>query len=355
MNSPAATLSLVEARCALCGADDASAEAEGLDFEYHTAANEFRFVRCRRCGHVYLNPRPRGADLPVIYPPTYYAYGGTSNPIVAPLRRRWEQGKVRLYRELVGEGPRRILDVGCGDGRFLEILRAAGSPEWRLEGVEIDPVAAAACEAKGFRARVGRVEDFDSETDAYDAVIMLQLIEHVDDPVAICERVFALLRPGGYFIVETPNLAGLDYRAFRGRWWGHYHFPRHWNLFSSDALHRMLARQGFEIARTEFLISTSAWTLSLHNYFLDRGWPDWFVRLFHFQNPLLLALFVVLDAVRAKAGRPTSNQRVIARKPLAASGLSVASRGRAKPAESSVSPDAFSAEVDSSSTTSRPA
>jgi 2-polyprenyl-3-methyl-5-hydroxy-6-metoxy-1,4-benzoquinol methylase len=310
----AATLSLVETRCALCGGDDASVEATGLDFEYATAANEFRFVRCRRCEHVYLNPRPRSADLGVIYPANYYAYGGASNPIVAPLRRRWERGKVRMYRELVGEGPRRILDVGCGNGRFLEILRDAGSPEWRLEGIEIDAAAASACRAKGFRTQVGRVEDF-RDAEGFDAVVMLQLIEHVDDPVAICRRVFELLRPGGHFIIETPNLAGLDYGAFRGRCWGHYHFPRHWNLFSTESLQRMLREQGFEIARTESLISTSAWTISLHNWFLDRGWPDPVVRFFHFQNPLLLGLFVVLDSLRARAGGETSNQRVVARKP----------------------------------------
>jgi len=366
MVMPAATLSLIETRCALCGGGDSAPEATGRDFEYATAANDFRFVRCRRCGHVYLNPRPRSADLGVIYPPNYYAYGGASNPIVAPLRRRWERGKVRLYRELVGEGPRRILDVGCGDGRFLEILRASGAPEWRLEGVEIDARAAAACEAKGFRARVGRVEELRDE-EGFDAVVMLQLIEHVEDPVAICRRVFELLRPGGHFIVETPNLDGLDYRAFRGRCWGHYHFPRHWNLFSTELLHRMLREQGFEIARTEYLISTSAWTISLHNYFLDRGWPDWFVRFFHFQNPLLLSLFVALDALRARAGGATSNQRVVARKPDASRPArseaepsgdrtgSGTSRGRAKPAESSVSPEGRSAAVESSSTASRPA
>jgi 2-polyprenyl-3-methyl-5-hydroxy-6-metoxy-1,4-benzoquinol methylase len=319
VSAPAATLSLVATRCALCGGDDAAHEAAGFDFEYATAANEFRFVRCRRCDHVYLNPRPHSRDLGVIYPPSYYAYGHAApNPIVAPLRRFWERGKVKLYRELVGDGPRRILDVGSGDGRFLEILRAAGAPEWRLEGVEIDAAAAEACRAKGFPTRVGRVEELGDDAGGYDAVVMLQLIEHVEDPGLVCERVFALLRPGGHFIIETPNLAGLDYQRFRGRWWGHYHFPRHWNLFSTAALERMLRERGFEIARRESLISTSAWTISLHNWFLDRGWPDWFVRFFHFQNPLLLALFVVLDTLRAKSGRPTSNQRLVARKPAPA-------------------------------------
>jgi hypothetical protein len=144
---------------------------------------------------------------------------------------------------------------------------------------------------------------------------MLQLIEHVEDPVAIARRVFALLRPGGIFVVETPNLAGFDYRIFRERWWGHYHFPRHWNLFSRDSLERMLRGAGFAIERSEALISTSAWTISLGNYFLDRGYPRWFARFFNYKNPLLLAIFVALDSACSRLGRETSNQRVIARKP----------------------------------------
>jgi SAM-dependent methyltransferase len=299
----------------LCGSGEYDESASGWDFEYQTLPGEFHMVRCRGCAHEYLRPRPSSEDLPVIYPAHYYAYSEGGNPLVARLRRRWEAGKVRRYREWIGDGPRRVLDVGCGDGRLLALLREFGPESWSLEGIEIDPEAAARCEARGFRVHRGRMEDFAPGEASFDGVVMLQLIEHVEDPVAVCERVFAMLRPGGCFVIETPNLGGLDYRLFRGRHWGHYHFPRHWNLFSSEALHRMLEQRGFEIDRTEYLISTSAWTISLHNYFLDRGWPAWWVRFFHFQNPLLLGLFVVVDSLRARLGGETSNQRVVARKP----------------------------------------
>ena len=162
-----------------------------------------------------------------------------------------------------------------------------------------------------------RVEDFavrPQERGRYDAVVMLQLIEHVEDPALICERVADLLVPGGVFIIETPNLGGLDYAIFKGRWWGHYHFPRHWNLFSTDALVRMLEQRGFEIARREYLISTSSWIISHQNYLKDRGWPGFVTRFFSYQNPILLALAVVVDTLRIRLGFDTSNQRVIGRK-----------------------------------------
>jgi SAM-dependent methyltransferase len=308
-------LRLVETRCALCGSASAEPVAAGPDFEYDTAPGEFRFVRCRSCAHLYLSPRPAPSELSRIYPPNYYAFGGPGNALVARVRRRWEGGKVRLYRELVGEGRRRLLDVGCGNGRFLSLLREFGPRDWQLVGVDFDAAAVAHCRQLGFEAYAGRVEDLPLEQGRFDAVIMLQLIEHVEDPVAISRSVFQVLEPGGVFIVETPNLGGLDYRWFQGRWWGHYHFPRHFHLFSADSLRRMLESAGFAIVRSEHLISTSSWTISLHNFLLDRGWPASVVRCFHYQNPLLLAFFVLFDALRARLGLETSNLRMIARKP----------------------------------------
>ena len=315
------TLELIHVRCALCGSDDSEEVASGHDFEYRTAANLFHFVGCRRCGHRYLDPRPRSEDLDVIYPPDYYAFTGTTNALVARAQRSWESGKVKLYRSCVGAGRKRLLDVGCGDGRFLRLLRDFGDPAWELVGLEQDERAIAKCRSLGFTVHSERVEDFAAqpgERGRYDAVIMLQLIEHVEDPVAICERVFSLLRPGGVFIVETPNLGGLDHRMFQRRWWGHYHFPRHWNLFSRASLVRMLEARGFEIVRSEYLISTSSWIISHQNWLKDRGWPRFLQRFTNYQNPLLLAIAVAIDAVRMRLGLETSNQRVIARRPASA-------------------------------------
>jgi len=230
------------------------------------------------------------------------------------MRRFWEGGKVRQYTRWIGGGRRRILDIGCGNGRCLALMRDFGPAAGELVGIDFDAEAARQCAAQGFETHVGRIEDLDPGGEPLDAVIMLQLIEHVDDPALICRRVFGLLREGGCFIVETPNTAGLDYRWFRRKWWGHYHFPRHWNLFSTDSLRRLLEASGFEVTHTESLISTSSWTISLHNYFLERGYPDWFAGFFHFKNPLLLGVFVIVDSLRARLGYETSNQRVVARK-----------------------------------------
>jgi 2-polyprenyl-3-methyl-5-hydroxy-6-metoxy-1,4-benzoquinol methylase len=225
-----------------------------------------------------------------------------------------EARKVRIFRDAIGSGRRRILDIGCGNGRLLSTLREHGCDGWDLEGIDFSEDAIRQCRAKGFRAEATRAQDFDAEDGTFDAVIMLQLIEHLEDPRATLARVRALLRPGGVFIAETPNIGGLDYRWFRGRFWGMYHFPRHWNLFSARALQKLLTEAGFTMVRTDSLISTSSWILSLHNVLVDRGWPRWIVDRFHFQNPVLIAPFAAIDLLRMWLGFDTSDQRVIARR-----------------------------------------
>jgi len=305
-------LALVGTGCAVCRTREADFEASGRDFEHDTVPGEFQFVRCRHCEHLYLDPRPSIRDIARIYPPDYYAYSTGSNPIAARLRRMREVQKVNLYRRAIGTGARRILEIGCGNGRFLSLLREYGPRDWELEGVDFSEGAIRQCQALGLRAYVRRIEDLTSKDGTYDAVIMMHLIEHLEDPRRSCEQVRALLRPGGVFILETPNVAGLDYRLFRGRWWAHYHFPRHWNLFSSASLRRLLGETGFAVVQTNSLINTSSWIISLHNFFLDRGYPDWLVRFFHFQNPALLPPFILIDFLRLRLGLETSDQRVIA-------------------------------------------
>jgi 2-polyprenyl-3-methyl-5-hydroxy-6-metoxy-1,4-benzoquinol methylase len=307
-------IALVETACVVCGSRDPEREAEGPDFEHRTVPGEFRFVRCRSCGHLYLNPRPAPSELAAIYPADYYAYTDTGSGIARRLRRLREARKVRGFRAAIGDGPRRILDLGCGDGRLLAMLREHGAPGWQLEGLDFSEAAVARCRARGFPARAGRVEDFDAPDASFDAVVMMQILEHLDDPRSALARVAALLRPGGVLVVETPNVGGLDYRWFRGRYWGMYHFPRHWNLFSSEGLARLLRESGFTVVGTERLLSTSSWILSLHHWLVERGAPQRLVGAFHYQNPLLLPFVASLDVAGLALGLRTSDQRMLARK-----------------------------------------
>lgn len=199
-----------------------------------------------------------------------------------------------------------------GGGRFLSILSKYGSPDWELVGIDFDEEAVERSRRRGFRAEAKRIEDFKPD-ETFDVVIMFQLIEHVDDPATVVSQVRKVLNPGGLLIIETPNPAGLDYHCFRNAYWAHYHFPRHWNLFTTNNLKKLLINGGFSVSSSSSLLVPGSWIISLHNYFLDKKYPAALVKCFSLKNPFLLGLFVILDLTIKTAGFPTSNQRIIGR------------------------------------------
>src|ERR1700737_225046 len=69
MDSPA-VIALKEARCALCGRDDATLVMRGPDW-LHQRGGEFTVVRCRHCGLVYQNPQPTSDSMAFLYPADY--------------------------------------------------------------------------------------------------------------------------------------------------------------------------------------------------------------------------------------------------------------------------------------------
>jgi len=313
-----ADIAVESVRCAVCGGGDSDVAARGYDYEYRTSRRQWIYRRCRECGLVYVDPRPAVSELGTIYPPHYYSFDEAKRDLalVTFFRRKLEAMKVKAFAGFAGPGPRRILDVGCGDGRFLGVLRDFGPEDWELKGIDIDAGAIERARAKGFDARCVRLEDFELEPDAegFDMIVLFQVIEHVSHPDRMCRKVRELLKPGGVFVIETPDVAGWDERLFRDGLWGGYHIPRHWNLFTPDNLGRMLRQEGYEVVHTQPLISTSFWINSLYNRLLVRGAGERALAFFHYQNPLLLAVFILVDKLRMLFGARTSNQRMVARR-----------------------------------------
>lgn len=304
--------------CCVCGSDRSEPWARGWDFEYETSREEFEFRRCAGCGHVYLSPRPDASELSRIYPPDYYAYDMSKsvNPLALRVKKALEARKVGgLLKHLSTKESPTCLDIGCGDGRLLDVLAARGVPPRNLHGVELNEAVVRALAAKGYNAHVGRIEDLDLGEGRFDFIIMFQAIEHVEDPAAIFRAVARSLAPGGVFVVETPNAVSLDARVFRRRYWGGYHFPRHYNLFTASSLTRLAERIGLRTVKTETFICAVFWIYPFHHWLRERGAPRAVYRFFWpMSNPILLGVFAIVDAFLAPFGL-AANLRGVFRKP----------------------------------------
>jgi SAM-dependent methyltransferase len=297
-------LEMEKVRCCLCGVDDADPVAVGEDFEYHTSPEVFRAVRCRRCDLVYLDPRPTASEAARIYPADYHAYDFTpeSFGIVHAVRRRLEARRMLSWCEGLADDAR-ILDVGCGDGFHLGVLKEFGRPGWRLEGVDPDPRAVEAGQRRGFTMHQGTIGTVELPRASFDLALLIMTIEHVDDPIGVLEGISAVLRPGGRCVIVTDNVDSPDFRVFGGRHWGGYHFPRHFTLFGKRTLQAAAARAGFEVESLRTIVSPVNWVYSIRNLLVDLHAPDWVVERFSLKAPGALAAFTLLDAVNARAGR----------------------------------------------------
>lgn len=311
----------VDVACPLCGAEESTLVATGTDYEYGTIDTECRVVRCGDCALEYLDPRPAESALEVIYPSNYYSFTGEDEGrgLVAWLRGIWEKGKAKQYARHLRPGAQRVLDLGCGSGRFLAMMRDAGPEGLELWGIDLDERAVEAARAQGFRAERSRIEDWEPGV-RFDLIVMQQVIEHVADPLGVVRKLRELLAPGGVLVLETPNLAGWDYRWWRARLWGGYHFPRHWTFFTPATLRRLAEDAGLEFVEHEDLLSLSFWSWSVHHAMLVRRWPGFLVRAARPPSFPLLCLSMLLELAQSKLGKPSSNQRLVARRAPAAEG-----------------------------------
>lgn len=293
-----ARLVLVPACCPICAIDIAEPVGVGEDFEYHTCPDTFVAVRCGRCGLVYLNPRPTESEFGRIYPANYHAFAFTAEQFgfVYKVRRRLEARRVLSWcRELPADA--RILDVGCGDGFHLKLLRDYGQSTWTLEGIDLDERAVAAARRSGLNIRHAAIESAELPLQAYDLVLLIMTIEHVADPRSLLSSIRDLLKPGGRVVIVTDNVGSLDYRLFRGRHWGGYHFPRHWHLFDRTSLAALSSAVGLQVEQIHTATSPVNWVYSLRNLLVDWAAPQWLVNRFSLHSPGSLAFFSILDTL----------------------------------------------------------
>lgn len=311
---PAQPLELVSVNCCVCGAVEENALAHGEDFEYRTSPDTFKAVRCGACGLVYLNPRPDESEFARIYPSNYHAFEFSPEEFgfVYKVRRKLEAKRLLAWCRALPDDAR-IIDIGCGDGFHLGLLRDFGKKSWRLEGVDADERAAAVAGKNGLTVHCGVLGNLDLPRSSYDLAFLIQTIEHVTDPPRLLKDIRELLRPGGKVVIVTDNTDTLDFKFFQGRHWGGYHFPRHWNLFNQRTM-RLLAEQvGLRVESLTTAVSPVNWVYSIRNYLADKRAPAWLVERFSLRSTGSLSVFTAFDMLNRLAGHGALLNAVLAR------------------------------------------
>jgi 2-polyprenyl-3-methyl-5-hydroxy-6-metoxy-1,4-benzoquinol methylase len=160
----------------------------------------------------------------------------------ASLEGYWSWARHRLL-PLLGGLPRgaRVLEIGCGTGPLLQLLRKEG---WsRIEGVDVAPEMVARAQARGLEVRQGDVFAFlEGSDDRYDAIVALDFVEHFtkEELLRLLPMIHERLAPGGTLLLQTPNGEGLlPNRVVYGD-------LTHITVFTPQSLQQLLKVTGFE-------------------------------------------------------------------------------------------------------------
>ena len=221
--------------CGACGSSECLSAA---------VISHRRFVSCKSCGVYRLYDRVAEADLDLLY--SGYYPGGEPSPaeIDEQIRNPTFAHRQRRIERYLGARPRRILEVGCGDGNFLARLRRGG---WDVQGSEYEPVVAGAVQRRhGIAVVTGDVTAGNPRIGTYPVVAAYHVIEHVYHPAQWARGVRNLVEPGGLLHLQTPNRDALSH-SLSGPSWAGLVFPQHVYLYTPATLAAVLERAGFAV------------------------------------------------------------------------------------------------------------
>jgi cyclopropane fatty-acyl-phospholipid synthase-like methyltransferase len=224
-------------RCIVCESTGAEPHYPGI-------------VRCTDCGYVYANLDLTQAQFEALYSDGYFAGEEYSDYAAdkAVHQRNFISRLDTLARFVDPMSHRRLLEVGCAYGFFLELASQRFD-----ESVGIDVTAAGVGHARdtlGLNAVRRDLLDWDFGNAPVDVVCMWDTIEHLQAPDRYLERIASNMTTGGLLALTTGDIDSKVAR-WRGEKWRLIHPPTHAHYFSQSSLTRLLDRYGFDVVHAE--------------------------------------------------------------------------------------------------------
>jgi len=144
----------------------------------------------------------------------------------------------------------KLLDVGCGNGERIKLMRKLG---WKVEGVDLDVIAVEKGRKDGLKIALGRLKDQNYIRNYFDAIIMSHVIEHVHDPVELLLECYRILKSKGILSIITPNIESWGHQIFADSW-VNLDPPRHIHIFGCRSLAEIVNRANFKNIRIKTML-----------------------------------------------------------------------------------------------------
>jgi 2-polyprenyl-3-methyl-5-hydroxy-6-metoxy-1,4-benzoquinol methylase len=255
----------VERACVLCGGHDqtlvypanvtGAVPVEEFTCTTDALAQHDDIVQCRRCGLVSSRPTMSGDEILDSYvrviDDAYLAEEAARRELFGWIADAMSGYAVR------GKG---LLEIGSNVGLFLDVARERG---WAVRGIEPSKWAVSLGRDRfSVDLVAGTIEEISEPPHSADAIVMLDVLEHLVDPLDALRKLRPVLDDEGLLVVSTVNLSGLHARLRGDRW--PWFIRSHLYYFSPETLHAMLSLAGFRMI--EWVIVPRSFHLSYLAY-----------------------------------------------------------------------------------------
>ena len=239
---------IVYESCPNCGDTNISFVLSAKD--YTVSGESFEIWECKNCTLRFTQCVPGKEEIGKYYQSeNYISHSDTSkgfiNSLYHKVRKRTLIQKRKLILKATGKSTGQILDVGCGTGAFLATMQHA---DWKCSGIEPEENARKkAQELYGLQV-MKENEFYNFPSEAFDAITLWHVLEHVHDLHPYIQQLRKLLAPGGKLFIAVPNYTSADEKIYH-EYWAAYDVPRHLYHFPPKAMEQLMDKHGLKIEK----------------------------------------------------------------------------------------------------------
>jgi SAM-dependent methyltransferase len=207
------------------------------------ADETYPVVCCNDCGTHFLHPEPSESVLKDSYSEKYHGtrekkfVGFIQQIRISEVNRRYKLCKKRLPEN------GKMLDIGCGEGLFIEKFNFHGVD---VLGIEVSDIADQRSSKKGLRVIKDTFEKIDLKGEKFDLISLIHVFEHLSQPFEVLDKIGKHNNPGGQLLIVIPNITSWQASMFKGSWF-HWDPPRHLFLCTPNALIEKMASLDYEL------------------------------------------------------------------------------------------------------------
>lgn len=202
----------------------------------------FNTSRCCNCGFIFMNPRFNQKTLESFYTSEYYSgkaeYSYTDERTVYEYSSYVWDARIRNIRKFANSG--NFLDIGCAFGGFL----SRASKYYNVYGIEVSEYSSSYARRHfGINVHTGTIESSKFKKEMFSVITMIEMIEHISDPVSMLRKCYNLLRMNGVLVIQTADMDA--WQAINAGETYHYYLPGHVSYFTEKSLISVLRDSGF--------------------------------------------------------------------------------------------------------------